>query len=306
MASNPMQKKSRNAFLTGMLLMLIIAAIAMVIMFLLLKSDNKKQEEQQATQTYVYRLNRAVKSGETIDSSMVTSVLVNAEAVPAGAMPSKTKKTTEGKETWVDQKFTYSGYKSKIDLEAGTIISENMLYEEEELHASARIQEYNMLQLPVQLDIGEYVDIRLLMSNGQDYIVVSHKEVIDVTDTTIWLQLEEDEILLMSNAIVESYISPASTLYVTKYVEPGNQQAATTTYIPSEAVMILIQKDPNVITAANSALTDRYLNGGVIRSQIQAELDKHADQAIENITAQMLEAREKAKEEREEFLYGVE
>ena len=308
MASNPMQKKSRNAFLTGMLLMLIIAAIAMVIMFLLLKSDNKKQEEQQATQTYVYRLNTSVESGEEITEENMELVLANLDTVPGDAFGENDLYGSLYKEIKNDQnEYEYvPRYRAKINMKAGTILSESMLYEGEMLKASARIQEYNMLQLPVQLDIGEYVDIRLLMSNGQDYIVVSHKEVIDVTDTTIWLQLEEDEILLMSNAIVESYISPASTLYVTKYVEPGNQQAATTTYIPSEAVMILIQKDPNVITAANSALTDRYLNGGVIRSQIQAELDKHADQAIENITAQMLEAREKAKEEREEFLYGVE
>lgn len=306
MASNPMQKKSRNSFLLGMLLMLIIAAIAMVAMFFLLKKDEEKQEEKQTAQTYVYRLSTAVKSGEEITSDKVKSVLVTSEAVPAGAAASKTKITKDGKETWVDKSFEFSGYKSKLDLDEGTIICENMLYEGEKLQASERIQEYNMLQLPIQLEIGEYVDVRLQMSNGQDYIIVSHKEVIDITDSTIWLQLSEDEILLMSNAIVESYLSPATNLYVNKYVEPGNQDAAQVTYIPSEAVMILIQKDPNVIEKANRELTDRYINQSVIRNQIQNELNNYTEDKLENIEEKMLEAREKAKAAREEFLYGVE
>lgn len=307
MASNPMQKKSRNAFLGGMLLMLIIAAIIIVILFMTLKKDTqKKQEEEETTQTYVYRLNTSVKSGETITSSMVTSVLVNAEAVPTGAVAAKTKITENGKDTWKDRTFDYVGYKSKIDLDAGTIIADNMLYEVE-LKDSERIQEYNMLQLPIQLEIGEFVDIRLLMSNGQDYIVVSQKEVIDITSSTIWLQLSEEEILLMSNAIVESYISPASTLYVAKYVEPGTQNAATITYIPSAEVINLINQDSNIVQSAREALVSKYQNSSLLRGHIQTELNKYEDEEkLTNIEENMQEAREKAKEEREEFLYGIE
>ena len=38
--------------------------------------------------------------------------------------------------------------------------------------------EYNMLVLPTQLATGEYVDIRLSLPSGQDYIVVSKKQTI--------------------------------------------------------------------------------------------------------------------------------
>lgn len=305
MASNPMQKKSRNSFLMGMLLMLIIAAIAMTAMFFLLKKDEKKQEEQQSAQTYVYRLNTAVKSGEEVTSDKVTSVLVTSEAVPTGAASSKTKVSKDGKDTWVDKKFEFSGYKSKIDLDSGTIICENMLYESDELQASERIQEYNMLQLPIQLEVGEYIDVRLQMSNGQDYIVVSHKEVKDITSSTIWLQMKEEEILLMSNAMVESYISPATNLYVTKYVEPGTQGAATITYIPSTEVITLIRQDANIVNSAKNALIEKYNTSQEIRGHIQNELNNYSTEKIDNIEAQMLETREKAKTAREEFLNGL-
>ena len=306
MATNPMQKKSRNAFLLGMLLMLIISAIIIVGMFFIFKKNETQKQQENAAQTYVYRLNTAVKSGEEITSSHVSSVLVSVDAVPTGASAAKTKKTVDGQEKWIDKKFDYTGYRSKIDLDEGTIICENMLYEDDELQASERIQEYNMLQLPIQLETAEYVDIRLLMSSGQDYIVVSHKQVKDVTDSTIWLQLTEEETLLMSNAIVESYISPASNLYVAKYVEPGLQSAATVTYIPSSQVINLIQQNPNIINQAKVNLIERYNSNQALRNDIQGELNKYSEQTIENIQAKMEEAREKAVQARQEFLYGVE
>lgn len=306
MASNPMQKKSRNSFLLGMLLMLIISAIVIVILIMVLKKDEQKQEQQQTAQTYVYRLKTAVQSGEEITSDKVVSVLVNSEAVPTGASAAKRKITgKDGKEDWVDKAFDYDGYRSKIDLDAGTIICENMLYEGEELQDNERIQEYNMLQLPIQLDVGEYVDIRFLMSNGQDYIVVSHKEVLDITDTTIWLQLTEQEILLMSNAMVESYISPATSLYVTKYVEPGNQNPATITYIPSQEVITLMSQDPNIVNSAKTELISRYNSNQGLRENIVSELNKFTEQGLDNIQAGVLESREQAKAAREEFLYGI-
>ena len=75
-----------------------------------------------------------------------------------------------------------------------------------------RIQEYNVVQLPTQIADKEFIDIRLRLPNGSDYIVVSHKQIelpqIDCVETedTIWLKLSEDEILMMSSAIVESYM----------------------------------------------------------------------------------------------------
>ena len=110
----------------------------------------------------------------------------------------------------------------------------------------------------------------------------------------------------MSNAIVESYISPASNLYVAKYVEPGLQSAATVTYIPSSQVINLIQQNPNIINQAKVNLIERYNSNQALRNDIQGELNKYSEQTIENIQAKMEEAREKAVQARQEFLYGVE
>lgn len=314
MASNPMQKKSRNSFLLGMLLMLIIAAVAMAAMFFLLKKDEKKQEEQASAQKNVYVVKNTIASGKEITQDDLQLIAVNADTIPSNAYGSGNFydsedgtekglyyyiKNNDGEDEAVPR------YRAKITLTKGTVLNTNMMYEGEKLNASVRIQEYNMLQLPVQLEPGEYVDVRLQMPNGQDYIIVSHKEVKDIIGDTIWLQLAEEEILLMSNAMVESYIAPASNIYVTKYVEPGMQTAAAITYVPSHEVAYLIQQDSNIVEEAKDMLTKRYANESALRNNMQTELDKYSDQAIDNIQKQMEEAREKAKQAREEFLYGV-
>ena len=65
--------------------------------------------------------------------------------------------------------------------------------------------------------------------------------------STIWVNLTEEETLMMSNAIVEAYMMEGAILYTTKYIEPGMQVASTPTYIPSEAVINLVQSDPNIV-----------------------------------------------------------
>lgn len=306
MASNPMQKKSRNSFLLGMFLMLIIAAIAMVFLVLLMNKNNKKVQQQEAQMQDIYVIRNDIKSGAEITSNDLQIMKVDINTIPKNAYgPNDLKELTKSIKISETEYEDVAKYKAKINLTKGTVLNDNMIYEGETLTASERIQEYNMLQLPIQLDIGEFVDVRLQMSNGQDYIVVSHKEVKDITTDTIWLQLSEEEIILMSNAIVEAYISPASNLYVTKYVEPGMQTAAQVTYIPSGEVITLINQNANIVNEAKSKLVENYNRYSQLRGNIQTELDKYSDTALDNIQAQMVEAREKAKEAREQFLNGV-
>ena len=229
MVANPMQRKARNSFLLGMVITLIVCAIIGVVLYFLLSGQEKEKEEQEGTLTYAYKLKTSVQSGEEITFDKVESVLVTEKAVPIGAFPSKTKITnSNGKETWIDSVFP-SGYKSKIDLSAGTILSYDLVYEGEAVTNDIRYVEYNMLVLPTTIMVGDYIDIRLTLPSGQDLIVVSKKEVKSMLGDTIGLELSEGEILMMESAIVEAYIMTASKLYAIQYIEPGIQEPARKT-----------------------------------------------------------------------------
>ena len=65
----------------------------------------------------------------------------------------------------------------KIAVPSGTIVTKDMIQDSTDLLSDTqRIQEYNMILLPSHLKNGDYVDIRLSLPNGQDYIVLSKKK----------------------------------------------------------------------------------------------------------------------------------
>ena len=90
-----------------------------------------------------------------------------------------------------------------------------------------RIYEFNMITLPSDLAVGDYVDIRLMMPEGEDYIVVAGKEVkqlgVGAESNVIFLQIDEEEIHRTTAAILESYLDDGFKLYVNKYVDPSAQ-----------------------------------------------------------------------------------
>ncbi len=303
MVANPMQRKARNSFLLGMVITLIVCAIIGVLVYVLLSGQDKEKQEQEGTLTYAYRLKVDVMSGEEITFDKVESVLVTEKAVPLGAFPSKTKVgNSKGKETWVDAVFP-SGYKSKLNLSAGTILADNLVYEGEALTNDVRYVEYNMLVLPTTIMIGDYIDIRLTLPNGQDLIVASKKEVKSLLGDTIGLELTEGEILMMESAIVEAYIMTASKLYAIQYVEPGMQEAAAKTYTPTEAVQGLIQRNPNITAEAKTELQKRF--NADIRTWTNVDKNAYAATSQTNLETGIQEEIENARAAREAYLSGL-
>ena len=291
MATNPMQRKARNSFLLGMLLMLVIAALIIGILVMQIINLKREEQEREAASTMAYVLARDVRSGEPISEADVVL-----QQVPVATSP-----------TNVEVVFTENSV-AKIDLYTGTVLAPEMIADSESpITDDVRIQEYNMIALPVYLDVNDYVDVRLQMPDGQNYIVISKKRVIDVQENTVWLELTEDEIATMSNAIVEAYIMTGSNLYINRYVEPGMQAEATPTYPPSAAVTNKILEDPNVIDDAKAALRARYNTAQVNlrNNDINSALNQYSETALENIEARIQQETEIREELRNKFLQGL-
>ena len=299
MVTNPMQKRARNSFLLGMIITLIVCIVIGGLLYFLLIGQDKAKEQSEGALTYAYRLKTNVKSGEEITSDKVESVLVTEKAVPAGSFASKTQ---NGSKKWVDKAFP-GGYRSKLDLNAGTILGNNLVYEGEQITNDTRYVEYNMLVLPTTVSEGEYIDIRLTLPNGQDLIVVSKKEVKSILGDTIGLELSEGDILMMESAIVEAYIMSSSKLYAIQYVEAGNQEAAAKTYTPTEAVQGLIERNPNIASEARTELQRRFNED--IRTWTNNGVGSYAASSQSNLESGIQKEIQDAKAAREAYLSGL-
>lgn len=206
---------------------------------------------------------------------------------------------------------------AKIDMEKNTLLTSEMLSKGTLLSADIRTQEYNMIVLFTQLESEDFIDIRLRLPSGEDYIVISKKQVtiptIEGVDSTncIWMDLSENEILTLSSAIVEAYQMNGSKLYATKYVEAGMQDAAQVTYIPSDAILTQILADNNVVEKAKTALRaritetseitgNRVTDKTIIRNQIDKA--KNNEEAQDNLQQNISDELSGLQEEREKYL----
>lgn len=169
-----------------------------------------------------------------------------------------------------------------IDIVANTPIM-NVMLTEEIIKDDLREQEFNMILLPSNIKKDQYIDLRIGFSNGEDYIVLSKKKVreIDLNTNTIWLWMDEQEILTASSAIVDAYLHKATKLYTVIYVEPSIQKPALMTYPVNQSVLAIMQENPNIVVEAQEALsmdTRQYLEERL--AQLSAEDIANVDQGI--------------------------
>ena len=208
----------------------------------------------------------------------------------------------------VNVKLTSVPAVARVNLSANTVITSDLVSRgENTADRNVRRQEYNMVVLPIDLATGDYVDIRLMLPNGQDYIVVAKKEVEipDVGGTssqdTIWVNLSEDEILHMSCAIVDAFRMNGAKLYATKYTNPGTQNA-TPNYIVNDNTAQLINANPNILEDAMQELRNRYNSSSNLREYINSALDAQSDQADTNLQTNMEDSITRTQEERTDYL----
>lgn len=297
MAMNPMQRKANNYLLIGVLVTLLITGSIIVFLFMQLNNLQQEKKKQEASMKKVYIVTEEIKSGEVVSDSKLTRKSVPSSVIPQNIL------STELTENTI----------AKIDLQPGTVITDNMVVESDQKTTDdLRKQEYNMVILPSQIKSGDYIDIRLRLSNGVDYIVASKKcveipELEDVpTGSSIVVKMNETEIMVMSNAIIEAYIDQGSLLYATTYVEPGLQQTVIPTYIPSGAVQSAINSNPNIEQEAKNALFTRYNeNAGTRTNIIEGTLAQYAQDRVDNIEKGVQEEITRAKEARTLYLESL-
>ena len=190
---------------------------------------------------------------------------------------------------------------AKVDLKANTVVTLDMVSKANQaVTDDARIQEYNMISLPVELEVGDYVDIRLTLQTGQDYLVLAKKQILDATADTIKIQLSELEMLTMSDAIITAYTITGSKFYATTYIDPGMQAEATPTYPVSNNVGVLIQQNPNIIQEVKDAFRARY-NTEQREGAINPALNQYAESAKGSIESGVAEDMTKQLEAREQY-----
>jgi len=155
--------------------------------------------------TEVVMLNKDVIQGETITDTMLTTARVHVNSAPT------------------DQAgYNAVGKIAKYNIPANIPLV-NSMFGEQIVTIDERIQEISSVMLPTGLVEGEYIDVKIKMSSGLEYVVLPQIKVEKIFGNTIWLYLDEEELYLLNSAIVDTYLNDGVTLYGVRYVDPTTQ-----------------------------------------------------------------------------------
>ena len=278
MAMNPMQRKIRNSFLFGFLVAVIIAAVVVALLYMRVKGLKEEivkiQKENEVALVQVYAVTQDVQKDEILTASEGADQKFNIISVPAQQVPDNAITPANLDELYKDESSEEYQMTAKLDLSKNTVLTTDMVEKSSE-SGTFRMGEYTMISLPSKLNKDDYIDIRIAYPTSADFVVLSKVKVQDANNNTIWLKLSESQMLLLNEAIIESYIVDGTKLYASQYVDAA-QVELNATYVPNSTVASLIQAnsftdyDKSIVDDANRDVMD-------IRQYIESVLSKYSD-----------------------------
>lgn len=242
----------KKRLLYGILIGLAVGVIGIVITIIITNKTIKSYENGTNKDfldnytTMVVTFNRDVRQGETITADMISMARVHVTTVPSN----------------VASQGGAVGQIAKYNIPKNVTVVNSML-STSIISQDVRTQQVTAVLLPAKLTVGEIIDIRLQVPSGIEYVVLPQKQVLDISGTTIWLNLSEEELLLLNSAIVDSYYTEGSKLYAVEYADPDTQiktddaaMEEARAYIESKITEELDALTDGEISKANEALTE--------------------------------------------------
>ena len=196
---------------------------------------------------------------EEIELPETTTAIVASRAVPAGSLLThddlmeievlEAYRVYEGFESIED----LVGRETALALDPFVPVTPSMCHEPMDMDPMARIYEISFVELPFALMTGDHMDVRIAFPTGQEYVVLSRKEVFDYQRSEsnlhkglVTLSLTEEEALFMSSALVDTYLAKGTRLYMARYINGDQQPSAVVNYPANTYVQQLFETDPNV------------------------------------------------------------
>ncbi|WP_291568932.1 SAF domain-containing protein [Clostridium sp. UBA2485] len=244
------EQQIKRSFKKGLIVsFIIVIGVVILYQFYVIPKVKKSEKSKiliglskEENQMDIIALNKDINQGELITEDMIKIVTYDKELLPTD--------TLKGREEIKDKV-------ARMNLKANTIVTNSMLLEREDvLTTDLRKQDFDHILLNVNLQPGNFIDIRYRKKDGSDFVVASKKKILDRNDGIMITNITEKERNYINNSTVSASLTGA-VLYTTIYVDPENQPPAKITYEINKNVKEIIEKDPNIIRSSQEELKNR-------------------------------------------------
>ena len=149
----------------------------------------------------------------------------------------------------------------KVNTNTGTILTKDII-SDEILSNTARYLDVVTDIQPIGIEENDYVDVRINLPFGDDYLIMTHKKVVQVNGGVLKLLVDERDILAHSSMVSDRYYYSGMQVYVTSYAEAGTQSGLENYYPISEYAISSMLVNPNIDineTQSNQMIEQRKL-----------------------------------------------
>lgn len=210
--------------------------------------EDKQQEVDQLKGTLnqigdlvpAYTLNSSVTMGQEIKATDYTT----------------TQAPSTMAESLIQDVSELEGKYYRMDLKKGTALTKDNI-KSSELNDDSRLYDIVLDTTPIGIKKGAYVDVRITLPLGQDFIAMGHKRVVDVNKGVLKLEVNEHDIHAYNSMLIDRLIYKGTQIYALEYSEGGVQKPADTFYPLSKKVTPIAQKDPNLISAIKADMLQK-------------------------------------------------
>ena len=242
-----MRQMKKKIIIAIIVTLLLTAAVAFTVTHFIVKS---KDEEIKTLQEQVVDTKCLAFANDLDAKSIITQSDLKEIDIKLTSISSGTYKVINGDTTnvmhyisFVDEDGTTKtsnikikkedlvGRVVKTNVSQNTLLMDSLLFaEDEDPTKDERLQEFNFIQIPSDLIANDYIDIRIQFPAGEDYSVLIGKKVEKTAgENTIFIKMNEEEIMAMGSAIIEAYMQDGVRLYANKYTDPSTQLLKETT-----------------------------------------------------------------------------
>lgn len=215
------------------------------------------------TFTDVYTIKASVKMGQEIKEDDLILQTVPTSTVPANV---------------VTDKGSLVGNYYRIGLEPGITLTSDFI-SVEEYEGSVYERDVFLDSLPVGTQVGDYIDIRVVLPGGEEFVVFSHKRVNARYENAVKMKFDEAQLWLYTSMMVDKsiYKEYGMKIYATKYVDPGAHDKTIAYYPVRKEVMDIANVNRNLSTKQKKNMYNENL-----RNSIDAKLKYYSDELNED------------------------
>jgi hypothetical protein len=244
------RQRTKNLLMAGLLGVVLCLVVTLVLSLTFREKISDflattiKQEQQEVFTYPIVVASKPLKKGSILKQEDVTVSLLGAE-----------KPITSG----YAEVSLLVGKKLLMDVDENLPLTPPMFMEEALVNKNLRVYEFGFIELPYLLEETDVVDVRIAFPTGQDYIVLAKKSIQSFERSRdqvhvglLDLALEEEEVLRMSSAMVDTYLTEGTKVYLVKYVNPDQQASSVVNYPVNQSVLALYMENPNVFDIPNA------------------------------------------------------